>query len=84
MFKQIALISLALVLATAADAKDFCHRSDEATLRTHQCYRNVDGDSVHGPAESSRQPPGATAKCRDNAWSFSRHHSGTCSSHGVC
>jgi hypothetical protein len=27
-------------------------------------------------------PPGATAVCRDGSYSFSQHHSGTCSHHG--
>ena len=27
-------------------------------------------------------PPGATARCRDGTYSFSRHHQGTCSHHG--
>lgn len=27
-------------------------------------------------------PPGATARCRDGAYSYSQHHSGTCSWHG--
>lgn len=27
-------------------------------------------------------PPGATALCRDRTYSFSQHHSGTCSHHG--
>jgi hypothetical protein len=27
-------------------------------------------------------PPGATARCRDGTYSFSHHHSGTCSHHG--
>jgi Protein of unknown function (DUF3761) len=27
-------------------------------------------------------PPGATARCRDGTYSFSTHHSGTCSHHG--
>lgn len=27
-------------------------------------------------------PPGATARCRDGSYSFSHHHSGTCSHHG--
>jgi hypothetical protein len=27
-------------------------------------------------------PPGATAQCRDGTYSFSQHHSGTCSHHG--
>jgi hypothetical protein len=31
---------------------------------------------------SDAAPEGATARCRDGDFSFSRHHSGTCSSHG--
>ncbi len=27
-------------------------------------------------------PPGATAQCRDGSYSYSQHHSGTCSHHG--
>src|SRR5439155_1779842 len=27
-------------------------------------------------------PPGATARCRDGTYSYSQHHSGTCSHHG--
>jgi hypothetical protein len=37
------------------------------------------------PAAASRAappPPGATALCRDGTYSFSAHHSGTCSHHG--
>jgi hypothetical protein len=35
-----------------------------------------------GVATSRASPPGATAQCRDGTYSFSKHHSGTCSSHG--
>jgi hypothetical protein len=34
---------------------------------------------VSGAAEAA--PPGATALCRDGTYSFSKHHSGTCSHH---
>ncbi|MGA8332010.1 MAG: DUF3761 domain-containing protein [Mycobacterium sp.] len=34
------------------------------------------GTSPGGP------PPNATARCRDGDYSYSRHHSGTCSGHG--
>lgn len=34
------------------------------------------------PAASGLPPPGATARCVDGTYSFSRHHSGTCSHHG--
>jgi|SRR5581483_399596 len=33
-------------------------------------------------AAASPPPPGATARCRDGTFSFSQHHSGTCSHHG--
>ena len=31
---------------------------------------------------SAAPPPGATAQCRDGTYSYSTHHSGTCSHHG--
>ena len=33
-------------------------------------------------AGASSPPPGATARCRDGTFSFSKHRSGTCSHHG--
>jgi len=36
--------------------------------------------TAHGASTSA--PPGATARCRDGTYSFSQHHSGTCSHHG--
>jgi hypothetical protein len=33
-------------------------------------------------ASGGSPPPGATARCRDGTYSFSKHHSGTCSHHG--
>jgi hypothetical protein len=45
---------------------------------------------VPGPSDSAQSsknastsvPTGATALCRDGTYSFSKHHSGTCSHHG--
>jgi hypothetical protein len=47
-------------------------------------YVNRDGVVVHSPAHtvSGAVPPGASARCRDGSYSFSLHHSGTCSHHG--
>ena len=45
-------------------------------------YTNVDGNSVHSPMHAHGRPVGATAHCGDGTWSFSQHHSGTCSHHG--
>ena len=47
-------------------------------------YVNRDGVMVHDPAHtvSGAIPAGASAQCRDGSYSFSLHHSGTCSHHG--
>ncbi|MBM7123939.1 DUF3761 domain-containing protein [Dyella flava] len=47
-------------------------------------YVNRDGVVVHSPAHtvSGAAPSGASARCRDGSYSFSLHHSGTCSHHG--
>lgn len=57
---------------------------NEADLSNHNTYTNRDGNTVHAPAKSlsGKAPEGATARCRDGSYSFSRHHSGTCSKHG--
>jgi hypothetical protein len=57
---------------------------DEADLSNHNTYQNHDGATVHAPARSrlGKVPEGATARCRDSSYSFSRHRSGTCSRHG--
>jgi hypothetical protein len=34
------------------------------------------------PSAGGAPPPGATARCRDGTYSYSQHHSGTCSHHG--
>ncbi|MFL9905064.1 DUF3761 domain-containing protein [Paraburkholderia sp. RL17-337-BIB-A] len=57
---------------------------DESNLSNHNTYTNRDGNAVHAPARSlsGKAPEGATARCRDGTYSFSRHRSGTCSRHG--
>ena len=57
---------------------------NEADLQTHGHYVNKSGQTVHSPAKSvdGAVPAGASAKCRDGSYSFSKHHSGTCSHHG--
>jgi hypothetical protein len=57
---------------------------NESQLVEHGHYVNKDGVEVHSPAHSktAAPPEGATAQCRDGTYSFSLHHSGTCSHHG--
>ena len=38
--------------------------------------------AIAASAGSAAPPPGATARCRDGTYSYSQHHSGTCSHHG--
>jgi hypothetical protein len=53
------------------------------TLSNNNGYTNVNGAQVHSPTNSSKGiPAGASAICGDGTYSFSMHHSGTCSHHG--
>ncbi len=72
----------ALILCTAASAKDL-PSDPEADYQSHGHYVNVDGKSIHSPTKTNdgAVPPGASAKCRDGSYSFSTHHTGTCSGH---
>jgi cytoskeletal protein RodZ len=45
-------------------------------------YVNSDGITVCSPYSAPSAPAGATAQCVDGTYSFSLHHSGTCSHHG--
>ena len=38
--------------------------------------------AILAPLAATAAPPGATARCRDGTYSYSQHHSGTCSHHG--
>ncbi|MCJ2139776.1 DUF3761 domain-containing protein [Methylobacterium sp. E-066] len=81
---RLALASAVLLaLAGGASAREF-RAPDESTLDRHGHYRNRDGFEVHRPAKTrdGGKPAGATAQCRDDTWSFSRNHRGTCSGHG--
>jgi hypothetical protein len=44
-------------------------------------YTNSDGQKINSPVKSITAPKGATAKCKDGTYSFSKHRSGTCSGH---
>ncbi|KAB0656475.1 DUF3761 domain-containing protein [Burkholderia diffusa] len=87
---RIATLSAALFVACAAlPPAAHAYRAspgyaNEADLDRHDTYRNRDGDTVHAPArsKSGRVPEGASARCRDGTYSFSRHRRGTCSEHG--
>jgi hypothetical protein len=82
---RFATAAFAICLAAPAFAYQPSYTNpDESDLDNHHGYVNRDGQSVHAPAHSrsGRVPEGASAQCRDGTYSFSRHHSGTCSRHG--
>jgi hypothetical protein len=70
--------------AYQGNAHQYQSQPDESDLDNHGHYTNRDGNAVHSPARSrsGAVPQGATAQCRDGSYSFSQHHSGTCSRHG--
>ncbi|VXC45469.1 conserved exported hypothetical protein [Burkholderia sp. 8Y] len=77
--------SCAIAIAcTPAHAYYNSQQPNEADLDSHRHYRNHDGNVIHSPARSrsGAVPEGASAQCRDGTYSFSQHHSGTCSRHG--
>lgn len=70
---------------TATDNPDTTNTgASDTNLSNDNTYTNVDGTTVHSPADSTdgTVPAGATAQCVDGTYSFSQHHSGTCSHHG--
>ena len=67
----------AVIVALGAAGSASAHHTGAACSRGY--YKNVSGHCVHSP---SNDPAGAIAKCRDNAYSYSEHASGTCSHHG--
>jgi hypothetical protein len=78
------LLAAAAALALGGSANASCLQPDENDLRSHHCYTNRDGYSVHGPSSTYNDLPplGTTAPCADGTYSYSQHRRGTCSHHG--
>ena len=78
----------ALLLAAGHPAPVLAGASAPAAATTAACpsthYENSRGQCVRRPTRPSnnRPPAGATARCRDGTYSFSRSRRGTCSHHG--
>lgn len=84
---SIAFIAFALSSSLAfarSPASGAWTQPDESELTSHGHYVNKSGQEVHSPAKAKNGgvPAAASAKCSDGTYSFSRHHSGTCSRHG--
>lgn len=85
------LLALTLPLSSLALASSHPHYSyhhsyhyRSYTNHSHSShyYTNVSGHRVHRPVFSAHAPRGWMARCADGLYSFSEHHSGTCSHHG--
>ncbi|MDR5855520.1 DUF3761 domain-containing protein [Caballeronia sp. LZ062] len=81
-----AFVAGCVIALTCAPAHAYYNsqQPNESDLDNHRHYRNHDGNVIHSPARSRSGvvPEGASAQCRDGTYSFSQHHSGTCSRHG--
>jgi hypothetical protein len=77
-----------LIINHSAPARPFHSAQKRKSRRrsrgiiTGRSYINVDGERVPSPRRSKLAPQGATARCGDGTYSFSRHRRGTCSHHG--
>ena len=85
-YSGVAVLAIALGASTvyARTSSSAWTQPNEAELTSHRHYTNKSGQGVHSPAKTRNgtAPAGASAKCADGTYSFSRHHSGTCSRHG--
>lgn len=78
-------IVIALGGATSADARPHARHYQHVSPTyggSSDYYTAVSGHRVHRPVQASQAPAGASAQCRDQTWSFSENHRGTCSHHG--
>lgn len=55
--------------------------STNLVLASTGYYTNSSGNKISSPIKSVLAPKGASAKCKDGTYSFSKHRSGTCSGH---
>lgn len=55
--------------------------SSTVAFATTGYYTNSDGNKISSPVKALTAPKGASAKCKDGTYSFSKHRSGTCSGH---
>lgn len=75
MNKQLKLIATFIVVSLAFSI------FTGSAFATTGYYTNSDGNKISSPVKAIIIPKGATAKCKDGTYSFSKHRSGTCSGH---
>ena len=69
--------------STSVPANTQSQPTDDAP-QTNRYYTNKNNQVVHSPSTtvSGKAPDGASARCNDGTYSFSKHRSSTCSHHG--
>jgi hypothetical protein len=91
MRRILSLVALSVVLFASLSAQTPQQSANPTSAQQPQAqpkctnngtYVNSKGETVKRPENCSSAPQGATARCRDGSYSFSRSHSGTCSHHG--
>jgi hypothetical protein len=68
--------------STSAASGNTKPKQEQANCTNNGTYVNSKGQTVPRPENCSAPPKGATARCRDGTYSFSRTRRGTCSHHG--
>jgi hypothetical protein len=73
-----------LLAPISSVARETRHHQAQTSEQTsgNEYYTARSGHRVHRPMKATSAPRGASAQCRDNSWSFSENHRGTCSHHG--
>jgi hypothetical protein len=88
MLKSVRLIALAAICSTliSGTVEARYHPRYHSTASHHSSssdyYTAHSGHRVHRPIQATRAPSGASARCRDDSWSFSESRRGTWSHHG--
>jgi len=81
--RAIPAIGLALIfLVLSLGATGMSSANSAPTYYTANTNRSKSKKPSDSKPNSQQPPPGATAECRDNTYSFSTHRRGTCSHHG--
>ena len=81
--KEVEKIEAPKVVETKTEVKTTTKKeTGNIPLSNDNYYINVDGNKVHSPAYAPSRPFGASAKCRNGTYPFSRNRRGTCSHHG--
>ncbi|HWN10025.1 MAG TPA: DUF3761 domain-containing protein [Pyrinomonadaceae bacterium] len=69
-------------LATRAAAAPSFVEAESTITSSAQRRRSRRSGRYRGPVRAAKAPIGASARCRDGTYSFSRNRRGTCSWHG--